>query len=192
MSVAYREAPEAAKAALRGAITMFMDPVTPATLEEPQDAVPVFVFDSKAPLTVSELLGLEQPTAWRFVLKEHGVPVATGDVTRTSNSYELSSVSDDSTQTRAFLKAISDAALATEDRGNFELRLFEAPAFHVYAVWLHPSQPLPDYFALLHARQPQVREKLVTADDLIQIVSQAQATKLGPRGMVNYSREPPA
>jgi hypothetical protein len=53
---------------------------------------PVFVFDRRSQLTVNDLgnFAKVEPNSWRFVLRDHGVPVATCDVTRVSRDTELS------------------------------------------------------------------------------------------------------
>lgn len=164
---------------------------------KPVKEVPVFVIDQAMPLNVSDLDHLQKPAAWRFVLlrKEDG-EYATGDVTPTNGSYTLSTVTTNQARARELLTGIGSAEHALQDTPSanrrFELRLLEAPAFHIRAVWLHnpaTSFSRDDLFAIVHGRSPYKRDALVTAKSFVDLFNTVQSAKLKNRNAANYDEE---
>jgi hypothetical protein len=162
------------------------------------DAMPVFVFDRASQLTAKDLGDFGKPNAWRFVLRDHGEPVATCDVTRivgrntqwpfeTSEKYELTQVSEGADRAKELLGVVSRAKAAVESEGDHDVALIEAPAFHLGAVWLHGEErrelPAHDHFQVYRARRAELRNRLVGADEFVRMVNDAQARKMRGRAI---------
>jgi hypothetical protein len=145
MSLHVLEPPEAAIAALKSMIGAHLSRTAIADYSKSftwELRAPVFVSDQVNALSVGDLDHFKPATAsiWRFILRHEGIPFATGDVTRTVGPYQLSLVSTNEGRALALVSAIERAAdaLAKQEGSDahFELRIFEAPAFHFRALWL--------------------------------------------------------
>lgn len=144
MSLHVLEPPEAAIAALKSMIAAHLSHTAIADYSQSftwELRAPVFVSDQVNPLSVGDLDRLQSATApiWRFILHHKGIPFATGDVTQTVGSHQLSLVSTNEGRALALVSAIERAAdaLAKQEGSDarFDLRIFEAPAFHFRALW---------------------------------------------------------
>jgi hypothetical protein len=198
MSLLAVEPPTAAVAALKSMIGAHLSRAAQVDVSSltPIKEVPVFVIDQTEPISVSDLNHL-QPAAWRFVLFRKGKgEYATGDVTPTDDSYRLSMVTTSQARARELLMGIDNAEHALQDNVSaarpFELRLLEAPAFHLRAVWLHngtdPSSR-DDLFAVVKGRSPYPRDSLVTANNFVDLFNNVQLAKLKTRNIVDYNQE---
>jgi hypothetical protein len=189
-----RPVPPAVAAALETSIKVFVPDI-----ESAGEAMPVFVFDRASPLTVEDLgeFGKQnaKPHAWRFILRDHGEPVATCDVTMIDNTewpsetpkYELTQVSDGADRAKELLKVVSRAKASVESEGDHDVALIDAPAFHLGAVWLHSEErrelPAHDHFQVYRARRAELRNRLVSADEFVRMVNEAQARKMRGRAI---------
>jgi hypothetical protein len=185
-----RPVPPEVAAALETSIKVFAPDVG-----SPGEAIPVFVFDRASPLTVEDLGDFGKPHAWRFILRDHGEPVATCDVTMIDNTqwpvetakYELTQVSEGADRAKELLSVVSRAKAAVESEGDHDVALIDAPAFHLGAVWLHGAGrrelPAHDHFQVYRARRAELRDRLVSADEFVQMVNEAQVRKMRGRAI---------
>ena len=190
--------PRAATTALRSMIGELFSPAPAADSSpyEPGIHVPVFVVDQTESIKIDDLTHLK-PIAWRFVIQLHGKPCGTGDVTATNGSFALSSVTPGWKYADKLLSAVDSARSAVQNQGpqgHFELRLLEAPAFHVGALWFHNEQAASfdegrDLFSVLQGRDSHIGSSLVTATDFVQLLNRAQSSKLRTINFVDYNLE---
>jgi hypothetical protein len=163
---------------------------------KPIRQVPIYIIDQYEPISVGEFDQLT-PTAWRFILyRNRGQQYATGDVTSIGKSYELSAVTTDQAHARELLAGIDSAEQALQHRAaptRFELRILEAPAFHVQALWLHEhGKPAArgDLFSVFTGPGPSPRDRLVTASTLTELLNKARSAKLENCGGFSFESEP--
>jgi hypothetical protein len=163
---------------------------------KPIKQVPVYVIDHSEPISVSEFEDLK-PAGWRFILSgSPGNHYATGDVTATGKSYKLSAVTTDQSAAQQLLAGIDSAKRALQNQGaetRLDLRILEAPAFHVRVLWLHNHGRTTlhgDLFSVVNCHRPQPREGLITVDELIELLNKALSAKLRRRGGFSLENEP--
>jgi hypothetical protein len=197
MSLQTVQPPKAAVTALNSNIAAHLSQTTRASVSsyKPIKQVPVYVIDQSEPISIREFDQLT-PAAWRFVLYRHrGHQYATGDVTSTGKSYQLSAVTTNQAHAQELLAGIDSAEQALQHRGtptSFELRILEAPAFHVRALWLH-NHGAPaargDLFSMFTEPGPKPQDGLVTTSKLIELLNKARSAKLENRGGFSFERE---
>ena len=186
MSVQMPAPPKAATAVLASGIAHW-SPVPPVAQLSYEPAVPVFVVDSAGPMSIGDLAHLKR-AAWRFVIKSRGVPYATGDVADSDGTFRLSMVTAGSAATTA-IDQVHRAVQEVQNKvpqDSFELRLFEAPAFHVRAVWFHGET---DLFSILQWDDQQKSIPLITADDFLNSLNRIQSSKIDAAKRVDYHQE---
>src|SRR5260370_10747 len=157
---------------------------------QPVLAAPVYVIDRVEPLSITELDHV-QPVAWRFVLSYQGNPCATGDVARVGGSYALSMATANEPRAREIVAAVrtaSEALASRSQQDRFGLRLFEAPAFHVHALWLHASSS--SLFDVAHGLTPHYAGVLIEAPEFLVIFNNSQSAKLRNQVDLDYRNEP--
>lgn len=182
MSLQALQPPEAAVAALRSSIGAHLSRTseTDPSSYKPIKQAPVYVIDQAEPVLVDDLDHLK-PAAWRFVLFRNPREYATGDVTATKDTYKLSMVTTNQARAEELLARINRAENALQDRAapdRFELRILEAPAFHVRAVWLHDraaSVSDSDLFSVVRGQGPHRRDRLVSLNKFIKLLNRAQS-----------------
>jgi hypothetical protein len=192
MTVQMPKPPPDATAALTSTIGSYLsrDIIAEPSAYTPDIGVPVFVVDQTNPLSIKDLSHL-QPVAWRFVINRRKVPYATGDVTKTKGSFALSSVTEGKTSAKKLISAVDAATRAAQNEAptdSFLLRVLEAPAFHVLALWLHGKKD--DLFSMMQGQDAHDRRHLVTAHDFVKLLNHAQSSKLKSANSINYDDEP--
>jgi hypothetical protein len=116
------------------------------------------------------------------LLREGERQYATGDVTATEDSYRLSMVTTSQARAQQLLTEINSAEHALKEQAapnRFELRILEAPALRLQALWLHhraAPKSQSDLFLIVHGPHP--RDSLVTVNNFIKLLSRVQSTKL--------------
>jgi hypothetical protein len=197
MTVQMPDPPKAITAALTSMIGAHLSRAVAAepSTYTPDLHVPVFVVDQTVSIKIDDLTHLK-PVAWRFVIRRGGEPCATGDVTATDGSFALSSVTPGWEYAQKLLAAVNSATSAAQNRAprdRFELRLLEAPAFHVGALWLHDQVPsfdgVNDFFSVLQGGDSRIGRNLVTATDFVGLLNRAQSSKLKDIHLVDYDKE---
>lgn len=186
MSIIPTPVPDSAIRALETDIGAFIE--KPSRVANAFLALPMFVVDQQEGLDVERLGASLQPDAWRFVMSVDGDEMAIMDVARETVAYSLAAVSEDTARAKELLRLVNRAcaALPWEAEDEVELRLFEAPSFHIRAVWLHDrSRRHSDYF-LMFDRRGRWPEELLTANQFKILFDHARLAKLGPRGVVDY------
>jgi hypothetical protein len=195
MSVAATRPPKSAVAALEsmlGAYLRGMD-AAKASAYKPVGEVPVFVIDQVDPVSADDLERLK-PAAWRFVLSHQPAgEYATGDVTAKGGAYELSMVTTNRARAEQLLIYIDSAkqqARVTKPKSDrLKLRMLEAPAFRMRAIWLRarPQRCVShDLFSVVRGSAPL---SFVTPEKFLELVNGALSATLGENGQARTAAQ---
>jgi len=150
----------------------------------------VFALDPRGPISAPDL-AKAQSSGWRYVLTRDGDPVATGDVELVDDHIRVSGVSRNANQARVLQRTLRNAysvAYNTHIDGAFEPRLFEVPAFHVFAVWFHGPQ---DVFVVPESDKEVDHPQVMKLNDMVDLVNRAYVAKASSRDRSIFSREDP-